>query len=197
MRTLCFATHNTHKLKEIQNILGNEVNLLTLGQIGCFDEIEEPFDTIAANSEVKARFIWERYKIDNFADDSGLVIPALNGEPGVRSARYAGPERDDKANIRLVWERLRGLDTRAYFVTIITLILDGNTYVFEGRAYGNILFEEKGENGFGYDPVFLPEEGSGLTFAEMSLDEKSKISHRAKAFNALKEFLQDKLFPET
>ncbi len=197
MRTLCFATHNAHKLKEIQNILGNGVNLLTLGQIGCFDEIEEPFDTIAANSEAKARFIWEKYKMDNFADDSGLVIPALKGEPGVLSARYAGPERDDKANIRLVWERLRGLDTGAYFVTVITLILDGNTYVFEGRAYGNILFEEKGENGFGYDPVFLPE-GSDRTFAEMSLDEKSKLSHRAKAFNQLKEFLQgQQVFPET
>lgn len=189
MRTLCFATNNPHKLREIQNILGKQVKLLTLEEIGCFEEIEEPFDTIAANSEAKARFIWDRFKTDNFADDSGLVIPALNGEPGVLSARYAGPERDDKANIRLVWERLEGLDASAYFVTVITLIIDGKTHVFEGRAPGRILFEEKGENGFGYDPVFLPE-GSDRTFAEMSLDEKSKISHRAKAFNGLKEFLQ-------
>ncbi|ODS81296.1 MAG: non-canonical purine NTP pyrophosphatase, RdgB/HAM1 family [Cytophagaceae bacterium SCN 52-12] len=189
MRTLCFATNNAHKLKEIQNILGDQVKLVTLEEIGCFEEIDEPFDTIAANSEVKARFIWERFKVNNFADDSGLVIPALDGEPGVRSARYAGPERDNKANIRLVWERLRGLDTSAYFVTVITLIMDGGTYVFEGKAQGRILFGERGENGFGYDPVFLPE-GSDRTFAEMSLDEKSKISHRAKAFNKLKAFLQ-------
>lgn len=165
------------------------MKLVTLEEIGCFEEIDEPFDTIAANSEVKARFIWERFKVNNFADDSGLVIPALDGEPGVRSARYAGPERDNKANIRLVWERLRGLDTSAYFVTVITLIMDGGTYVFEGKAQGRILFGERGENGFGYDPVFLPE-GSDRTFAEMSLDEKSKISHRAKAFNKLKAFLQ-------
>jgi len=189
MRTLCFATNNAHKLKEIQNILGDEVKLVTLEEIGCFEEIDEPFDTIAANSEAKARFIWERFKVNNFADDSGLVIPALNGEPGVRSARYAGPERDDKANIRLVWERLKGVDAGAYFVTVITLIMDGETHVFEGRAQGRILFGERGENGFGYDPVFLPE-GSDRTFAEMSLDEKSKISHRAKAFNKLKAFLQ-------
>ncbi len=193
MRTLCFATNNVHKLKEIQNILGDQVKLLTLEEIGCFEEIDEPFDTIAANSEAKARFVWEKFKADNFADDSGLVIPALNGEPGVRSARYAGPGRDDKANIRLVWERLQGLDTRAYFVTVITLIIDGSAYVFEGRAPGRIIFEEKGQNGFGYDPVFVPDEGTGLTFAEMSLNEKSGISHRAKAFNKLKEFLQRSL----
>lgn len=189
MRTLCFATNNAHKLKEIQHILGNRVKLLTLQEIGCFEEIDEPFDTIAANSEAKARFILDKYKVDNFADDSGLVIPALNGEPGVKSARYAGPERDDKANIRLVWERLEGLDTSAFFVTVITLMLDGNVYSFEGRAYGRIIFEEKGKNGFGYDPVFMPE-GYDRTFAEMSLDEKSEISHRARAFNKLKEFLQ-------
>lgn len=189
MRTLCFATNNAHKLKEIQHILGNRVKLLTLQEIGCFEEIDEPFDTIAANSEAKARFILDKYKVDNFADDSGLVIPALNGEPGVKSARYAGPERDDKADIRLVWERLEGLDTSAFFVTVITLMLDGNVYSFEGRAYGRIIFEEKGKNGFGYDPVFMPE-GYDRTFAEMSLDEKSEISHRARAFNKLKEFLQ-------
>lgn len=191
MHTLCFATNNAHKLKEIQNVLGNRVKLLTLEEIGCFEEIDEPFDTIAANSEAKARFIWEKFNTENFADDSGLVIPALNGEPGVRSARYAGPGRDDKANIRLVWERLQGLDTGAYFVTVITLIINGRTYVFEGKAPGRIIFEEKGRNGFGYDPVFVPDEGGGLTFAEMTLDEKSKISHRAKAFSKLKAFLQN------
>lgn len=189
MRTLCFATNNLNKLKEIQALLGDEIKLLTLREIGCEEDIDEPFDTIRENSEAKARYIRDHFRIDCFADDSGLVIPALNGEPGVRSARYAGPQRSDRDNIRLVWEKLEGLDPGAYFITVITLIIGDEMHVFEGTANGTILFEERGGNGFGYDPVFLPE-GSALTFAEMSLEEKSKQSHRARAFRKLQEFLK-------
>ncbi|GAA4436587.1 non-canonical purine NTP diphosphatase [Ravibacter arvi] len=189
MLTLCFATNNRHKLEEVQQALGAGVKLVTLEDIGCYDEIEEPFDTIQKNSEAKARFVWDRYGIDTFADDSGLVIPALNGEPGVYSARYAGPQRDDKDNIRLVWEKLADKSDRsAYFITVITLMLNGRLYAFEGIVNGTILPEERGNNGFGYDPVFLPE-GSEQTFAEMSLQEKSELSHRARAVRKLNEFL--------
>lgn len=189
MLTLCFATNNRHKLEEVQQALGAGVKLVTLEDIGCYDEIEEPFDTIQKNSEAKARFVWDRYGINTFADDSGLVIPALNGEPGVYSARYAGPQRDDKDNIRLVWEKLADkTDRGAYFITVITLLLNGRVYAFEGIVNGTILPEERGNNGFGYDPVFLPE-GSEHTFAEMSLQEKSKLSHRARAVRKLNEFL--------
>jgi XTP/dITP diphosphohydrolase len=171
MRTLCFATNNRNKLREIQNILGDEFKLVTLEDIGCREEIEEPFETIRENSAAKARHVWERYGTDCFADDSGLVIPALNGEPGVHSAYYAGPQRDDMANIRLVWEKLEGKEDRnASFVTVITLILQGDVHVFEGTAEGRILDEARGDNGFGYDPVFLPD-GADKTFAEMTLNE--------------------------
>lgn len=189
MRTLCFATNNRNKLTEIQNVLGDQVRLLTLEDIGCTEEIEEPFETIHENSAAKAGYVWNHYGVDCFADDSGLVIPALNGEPGVHSAYYAGPQRDAGDNIRLVWEKLEGKDDRsAYFVTVITMIVAGETYVFEGSVNGSILMEARGENGFGYDPVFLPD-GADRTFAEMSLDEKSGLSHRAMAFRKLKEFL--------
>lgn len=189
MLTLCFATNNRHKLEEVQQALDAGVKLVTLEDIGCYDEIEEPFDTIQKNSEAKARFVWDRYGINTFADDSGLVIPALNGEPGVYSARYAGPQRDDKDNIRLVWEKLADkTDRGAYFITVITLLLNGRVYAFEGIVNGTILPEERGNNGFGYDPVFLPE-GSEHTFAEMSLQEKSELSHRARAVRKLNEFL--------
>lgn len=190
MRTLCFVTRNANKLKEIQHILGDGIRLVTLADIGCIDPIPEPFETIHENSKAKALYVWEHYDVDCFADDSGLVIPALNGEPGVHSAHYAGPQRDDKANIRLVWEKLKNKANReAYFLTVITLVLDGEIHVFEGKAEGEIRMEEKGQNGFGYDPIFQPQ-GYEVTFAEMSLDEKSKISHRSKAFQKLKAFLQ-------
>lgn len=190
MRTLCFVTQNVNKLREIQHILGEGVKLVTLSDIGCTESIPEPFETIHENSLAKAKYVWEKYGIDCFADDSGLVIPAINGEPGVHSAHYAGPERDEKANIRLVWDKLQDKDDRsAYFLTVITLILDGEIHVFEGKAPGTILMDARGTNGFGYDPIFRPE-GYDVTFAEMSLDEKSQISHRAKAFGGLKEFLK-------
>lgn len=191
MRTLCFATNNPNKLREIQNLLGEDIKLVTLQDIGCTEEIPEPYETIPQNSLAKAKYIWEKYGVDVFADDSGLVVPSLNGEPGVHSAHYAGPQRSPEDNIALLLERLQGRDPSAHFVTVITLILNGEVSVFEGRVDGKITFERRGSQGFGYDPVFVPE-GEERTFAEMTLDEKSQMSHRARAFAALTSFLKGK-----
>lgn len=188
MMTLCFATNNPNKLREIQNVLGDGVKLVTLSEIGCTEEIPEPFETIPENSKAKAQYVWAKYRVPVFADDSGLVVPALDGAPGVHSAYYAGPQRSSEDNIRLLLERLQGKDAGAHFLTVITLIFEGEVFVFEGIAEGTIVSEPRGEGGFGYDPVFQPA-GEKRTFAQMSLDEKSAISHRAKAFRMLKEFL--------
>lgn len=191
IKTLCFATNNPNKLREIQNLLGGAVKLLTLAEIGCTEEIPEPYETIHENSLAKAQHIWDRYGVDVFADDSGLVVPAINGEPGVHSAYYAGQQRSAADNIALVLEKLQGLDRAAHFLTVITLIRNGEKTVFEGVADGQIVYEPRGVGGFGYDPVFQPE-GEERTFAEMTLDEKSQRSHRARAFSQLKAFLSQK-----
>lgn len=187
---LCFATNNRHKLEEIQALLGDQFELVTLKDIGCETDIPEPFDTIAENSQEKARFVQDNFGIDCFADDTGLVVDALNGEPGVRSARYAGEQRDSNDNINLLLKNLFDKENRAArFLTVITLSWEGKYYQFEGTVEGRIIDEKRGSNGFGYDPVFIPE-GHSRTFAEMTMQEKSEMSHRGRAFAKLVDFLK-------
>lgn len=187
---LCFATNNIHKLEEIQALLGNSFELITLAEIGCNEDIPEPFDTIAENSLEKARFVWDNFGIDCFADDTGLEVRALNGEPGVKSARYAGSQRNADDNMELLLKNLSGFqDHSARFVTIITLVLKGQYTQFEGTVDGKIIFDRRGQHGFGYDPIFVPD-GYEKTFAEMTIQEKSKLSHRARAFSKLEKFLK-------
>jgi len=187
---ICFATHNKNKLSEINEILrGFEV--VGLNDIGCPEEIQETGNTLAENSKIKAKFVADNFGISCFADDTGLEVEALNGEPGVYSARYAGDERDNQANINLLLQKLESHTNRsARFRTVITLILKGNAYQFEGLVKGKIISELRGEKGFGYDPVFIPE-GHDQTFAEMSSTSKNAISHRGRAVAKLVEFLEN------
>lgn len=191
---LCFATNNEHKLAEIQALLGSEFQLATLSEIGCQEEIPETQRTIAGNSRQKAEYIWTNYQTDCFADDTGLEVYALDGEPGVDSAHYAGSQRNANDNMQHLWKRLAetGITTpaKARFLTVITLVIDGAFYQFEGNVEGEIMAEMRGNQGFGYDPIFRPV-GHERTFAEMSMDEKSTLSHRARAFAKLVAFLRD------
>ncbi|MEA5402226.1 non-canonical purine NTP diphosphatase [Arcicella sp. DC2W] len=190
MKKLCFATNNAHKVEEVQAILGEQFELLTLSQIGCQEELPETGNTLEANSLQKAQYLFDHYQVDCFADDSGLEVTALGGEPGVFSARYAGEQRSHADNIALLLKNLSGeKDRSAQFRTVITLILDGKVNQFEGIIKGKIIEELKGSEGFGYDPIFMPE-GYEITFAEMSIEEKGEISHRAKAVEKLIEFLK-------
>lgn len=190
--TLCFATNNAHKLVEIQALLGDDFQLKTLAEIGCQEEIPEEQPTIAGNSRQKAEYIYEKYGVNTFADDTGLEVTALNGEPGVYSAHYAGPQRNADDNIQRVWEKLAeekaSLPASARFLTVITLVLNGEYHQFAGEIQGTIISEKRGSNGFGYDPVFVPE-NQPRTFAEMTMAEKSQQSHRARAFAKLVAFL--------
>lgn len=187
---LCFATNNRHKLEEIQALLGDQFELVTLKDVGCETDIPEPFDTIAENSQEKARFVRDNFGIDCFADDTGLVVDALNGDPGVKSARYAGEHRDSNDNIDLLLKNLSDKENKAaHFLTVITLSLNGQYHQFEGSVEGTIIAEKRGSNGFGYDPVFVPD-GHSRTFAEMTMQEKSGMSHRGRAFAKLVEFLK-------
>ncbi|WP_234736916.1 non-canonical purine NTP diphosphatase [Tellurirhabdus bombi] len=188
--TLCFATNNRHKLEEISALLGDNFTLKTLKEIGCAEEIPETRDTIAGNANQKAEYIWENYQVSCFADDTGLEVDALNGEPGVYSARYAGEERSAAANMKRLLANLEGKKNRqAQFRTVITLALDGVYHDFEGIVRGEILTEPRGTGGFGYDPLFQPL-GYDRTFAEMPMDEKGTISHRGIAFAKLIAFLK-------
>jgi XTP/dITP diphosphohydrolase len=188
---LCFATNNSNKLVEIQALLGDNFQLSSLTDIGCTAEIPEPFETITENSKAKAQFIWKHFEKDNFADDTGLEVYELGNEPGVYSARYAGPQRNATDNMNLLLQKLgTSSDRRARFVTIITLIVAGEMQQFEGTVEGRIITEQRGTNGFGYDPIFVPD-GHTRTFAEMTLDEKGKLSHRARAFEKLVTFLRE------
>lgn len=188
---LCFATNNQHKLEEVQALLGNSFTLTTLKEIGCEEEIPETHDTIPENSYEKAEFVWNNYAVNCFADDSGLEIDALHGEPGVHSAYYAGPQRSADDNMDLVLEKMAGKDNfNARFVAVITLVLDGKYYQFDGEIKGRIIMEKRGTYGFGYNPIFVPE-GHDRTFAEMSMDEKGGLSHRARAFAKLEQFLKN------
>jgi len=188
---LVFATQNENKAQEIQSLLPESFKILTLKDIKCFDHIAETADTLEGNSLLKASFISETYNLNCFADDTGLEIEALDNRPGVYSARYAGPEKSAAANINKVLLELEGKTARnAQFRTIITLILNKSTFTFEGIVRGEIISEKRGENGFGYDPIFVPE-GSLKTFAEMTLVEKNQYSHRARAFQKMIEFLNE------
>ena len=188
---LVFATQNENKAQEIQSLLPEYFKIITLKDIRCFDEIPETAETLEENSLLKASFISETYNLNCFADDTGLEIEALDNRPGVNSARYAGPEKSAAANINKVLLELEGKTARnAQFRTIITLILNTSIFTFEGIVRGEIIPEKRGENGFGYDPIFVPE-GEIRTFAEMSLEEKNKHSHRARAFQKMIDFLNE------
>lgn len=186
---LVFATNNKNKIREITNVLGESFHLLSLADIKMEEDIPENEPTLEGNALQKARFIHRATGMNVFADDTGLEIEALDGSPGVHSARFAGENKDSDANIDKLLSMLEGkTNRRGRFRTVIALILDDREYLFEGIASGKILNERRGREGFGYDPVFLPD-GFTRTFAEMNLDEKNRISHRAKAFNKLKSFL--------
>lgn len=188
---LVFATNNKHKLDELQAILGDQFSLLSLKEIGCNEEIPEEQPTLEGNAKQKSSFIFDKYGYNCFADDTGLEIEALNGEPGVYSARYAGEEKSAEANMNKVLQKLAKIKNRkARFRTVISLIIDGTENQFEGIVEGTIISEKRGASGFGYDPIFQPY-GFQETFAEMKLADKNKISHRARAVHELIEFLKN------
>ena len=187
---LVFATNNAHKLREVSQVVGDEFTLVSLRECGIVEDIPEEQPTLEGNALQKARYIYARTGLDCFADDTGLEVDALGGEPGVRSARYATDGHDDEANKRLLLERMQGVEARgAQFRTAIALIIGGKEYLFEGIVRGHITTEEKGEGGFGYDPLFVAE-GYEESFAEISAEEKNAISHRGRAVRKLAEFLQ-------
>lgn len=193
MIKLVFATNNAHKLEEVQAIVGNRFSLQSLADIGCSEDIPETGTTFRENAQQKTDYLVRRYGVNCFGDDSGLEIDALGGEPGVYSARYSG-SRDMTTNIDLVLERLAdvGSDFRqARFKTVISLYLDGEQHFFEGHIEGRIIDERRGANGFGYDPIFIPN-GYDKTFAEMRAEEKNTISHRAIAVQKLAEYLKSR-----
>jgi XTP/dITP diphosphohydrolase len=186
---LIFATHNNNKAIEIQELIGDKFAILSLQDINCLEEIPEEQDTILGNAQQKAQYVFEKYQQNVFADDTGLEIEALNGAPGVFSARFAGEEKNPEKNMDKVLQLLDNETNRnAQFKTVIALILDKKEYFFEGIVQGTIIEEKRGNLGFGYDPIFVPN-GYNKTFAEMTLAEKSEISHRAIAVNKMIEFL--------
>jgi XTP/dITP diphosphohydrolase len=189
---LIFATHNQHKLEEIQELVVDAgIRLRSLTDIGCSDEIDETGDTFEANATIKSSYVFQHFGFNCFADDSGLVVDALHGEPGIYSARYSG-SRDPKVNLDLVLERMQGQTHRtARFISVISLVLNGQYYLFRGVVEGTLATECAGVAGFGYDPIFIPN-GYACTFAEMSLVEKNRISHRSKALSLLFQFLKSR-----
>ncbi|MGY5351426.1 non-canonical purine NTP diphosphatase [Wenyingzhuangia sp. IMCC45533] len=187
---IVFATHNKNKLKEVAAMLPN-IKLFSLSDIGCNEDIPETADTLEGNAKIKANYVTDKYGYSCFADDTGLLVGALNGAPGVYSARYAGEDGNAEKNMDLLLKNLNHKDQRdAYFKTIICLNLNNKQYLFDGVCEGSILTSKQGREGFGYDPIFKPK-GYDISFAEMSLDEKSKISHRGLAVKKLIEFLQN------
>jgi XTP/dITP diphosphohydrolase len=188
----CLASNNAHKIKELQAMLGEDFIIKTMHNIGCHDDIEEYGTTLEQNSKIKADYIHDKYQINVIADDSGLEIEALENRPGVYSARYAGEPTNHKANIAKVLTEMQGKTNRnAKFRTVITMILDNKTSFFEGDVSGKITSKCQGEEGFGYDPIFMPD-GFGITFAEMSSIQKNQLSHRANAIKKLIESLKTK-----
>ena len=186
---LVFATHNPNKLKEVQQLVPNQIELINLETIDCTTDIPETADTLEGNAKLKADFITNNYQLSCFADDTGLLVNSLNDEPGVYSARYAGTQADSNANMdKLLTNLSSKKDRSAYFQTVIALNLNGKTYIFEGKIEGVITASKRGENGFGYDPIFQPN-GYKETFAELPLTIKNKISHRALAFKKLITYL--------
>lgn len=186
---LVIATNNPNKCKEIKELLPSGIRLLTLQDIGCTEDIPETSDTITGNAVQKAEYVFKKYGYDCFADDTGLEIEALNGEPGIYSARYAGPKKDANDNMDLVLQKMEGIEHRkARFITVIALIINGETITFEGVVDGTITKEKSGMEGFGYDPIFMPD-GYNKTFSEMEMAEKNQISHRGKAVKKLMDHL--------
>ncbi|TGD58871.1 non-canonical purine NTP diphosphatase [Flavobacterium humi] len=188
---LVFASNNKNKIKEIQQLLPSHIQILSLEDIGCYVDIPETADTIEGNAILKADYVTQNYGYPCFADDSGLEIDALNGEPGVYSARYAGSHRSDNDNIEMVLQKLKQQTNRkANFKTVICLNIDGEQYLFTGIVNGNIILEKTGNQGFGYDPIFQAD-GFSETFAQLTLEEKAKISHRGIAVRQLVAFLDN------
>lgn len=189
MQEIVFATNNRHKLDEIRTMTAGQFKILSLADIGCDEDIPETSDTLKGNALQKARYVREHYGYDCFADDTGLMVDALGGAPGVYSARYAGPGHDSKANMNLLLQNMEGKSDRsARFTTIIALLLDGEEHLFEGTVEGEILTAPRGTDGFGYDPIFMPQ-GCGVSFAEMSAEAKNSISHRGRATSGLIAYL--------
>jgi len=186
---LCFATNNSHKLEEVRHAI-KHFQIVSLEEINCFEELPETRDTLEGNSLQKAEYVFEKYKVPCFADDTGLEVEALNNAPGVYSARYAGPQRNADDNINLLLKNLQGnANLNARFRTVISLVgLLSSPVLFEGIVSGAITLERRGTSGFGYDPIFVPQ-GYAKTFAEMSMDEKNELSHRARAVKKLEAYL--------
>jgi XTP/dITP diphosphohydrolase len=192
METIVFATNNPHKLREIRSLLGNNPEVKSLKDMGFYEDIPEPFDTLEKNARAKSATIASRFGLACFADDTGLEVEALDGKPGVFSARYAGPDANSKNNIQKLLQELQGETNRkARFRTVISLMLNGTEYRFEGMVAGVILTEEHGHDGFGYDPVFKPD-GYDQSFAEMDPELKNRISHRGIAVRKLADFLKQR-----
>lgn len=192
IKRLIFATQNENKVKEIQELLPTYFSIKTLSDFNFSEEIPETQSDLRGNALQKAQFIYEKFQENCFADDTGLEVEALNGEPGVYSARYAGHDKNDDKNIELLLKNMLGEENRsAQFKTVIALIYNGQEYIFEGKINGEITTSRKGDEGFGYDSVFIPE-NKNKTFAEMSLHEKNQHSHRSKAFQLLSQFLEGK-----
>lgn len=188
-KKIVFATNNLHKLEEVRRVAGENLEILSLSDIGCHDDIPETGETLEENALIKARWVKDKYGFDCFADDTGLMVEALNNAPGVYSARYAGEHCSPDDNIDLLLDKLRDEDNRkAHFATVIALLLDGKEYLFEGRVDGRIGRQRSGKGGFGYDPVFIADE-SGVSFAEISPEAKNAISHRGRAVRKLLDFL--------
>jgi len=188
---LVFATNNRHKLEEVSAKLNGAIELVTLHDIGCDEDIQETGATFYENASIKSHYIYKKYRLNCFGDDSGLEVEALNGEPGVYSARYAGEHGNHDANIKKVLEKLAGTgNQRARFISVISLMWNGTEHFFEGTVEGTIRHGRTGTGGFGYDPIFQPD-GFDITFAEMTLEEKNKLSHRARAVEKLVKFLTE------
>jgi XTP/dITP diphosphohydrolase len=193
MQSIVFATGNPNKISEVSQLLEGKIEIQGLKDIGCNEVLPETSPTIAANASEKAWYVHKNYKVDCFSEDTGLEVDALNGEPGVYSGRYAGPAHDDEANMSLLLANMKGEeDRKARFHTVISLIIDGKEHQFEGAVEGQIIHHKKGNQGFGYDPVFMPD-GFNRTFAQMSAEEKSSISHRGQAVRKLVAFLKTKV----
>ncbi|MBR3854941.1 MAG: non-canonical purine NTP diphosphatase [Bacteroidaceae bacterium] len=188
---LVFATNNKHKLQEVRDIIGSGVEILSLADIDCTDDIPETADTLDGNALIKARYIFDKYSVNCFADDTGLEVEALGGAPGVYSARYAGDGHDSEANMNKLLENLTGENNRsAQFRTVIALIIDGEEKLFNGIVKGEITREKRGASGFGYDPIFVPE-GYKESFAQMESSTKNSISHRYRATKQLSDYLKE------
>jgi XTP/dITP diphosphohydrolase len=191
-KSICLATNNKHKVEELKILLDDTFEIKTLKEIGCIEDIAETADTLEGNSLLKAQFVFNTYDMDCISDDSGLEVEALNGEPGVYSARYAGEHGNHEKNMDFLLKNLEGIANRkARFRTVITLILNGAVELFEGTVEGQIIEEKRGQKGFGYDPIFIPNDYQ-ITFAEMTMEEKNPISHRGRAVQKMIVFLKAK-----